>query len=80
MNIAEYQRIIRSAPKVYLVYIRCDGETDVAGLYETKELAQAAMDEHNTRKGNGAYYYGKASVGSMPLVTESVAAALEGLR
>lgn len=75
MNVAEHQRIMRSAPKVYLVYITCEGETDVHGLFETKELAQAARDAYNATNRGG--YYGKASVGAMPLVTESIAAALQ---
>jgi hypothetical protein len=47
-KILEWQQKVRERPKVWAVYERCEGETDIAELYDTKEAAQIHADWLNS--------------------------------
>jgi len=69
MNIVEYQQAVRACPHVWGVYVHCDGETDLVGLYDSKDAAQAHKDWQNGQR----RYYGRASISRMPVLTRELA-------
>lgn len=72
-KIIAFQKAVQACRKVYAVAIRCDGETDITSLWETRAAAEMCASEHNGIKGNATGYYGRASVVAMPLKTEQMA-------
>jgi hypothetical protein len=72
-KVQRFQAATRDCPRVYAVLITCEGETDVAWLWETQAAAKMCADQHNSIKGNATGYYGRARVVSMPVKTEKMA-------
>ena len=70
-RIIALQAAIRACPKVYAVYVRCDGEISLEALYDSKEAAEIHRDNYN--KNNRAGYYGKASVSMHSVQTLAIA-------
>lgn len=69
--IADWQRRVRECPKVFAVFIRCDGESDLDTVYDSREAAQAHVDWYNANNRNG--YLGKASISTVNVQTLKLA-------
>lgn len=72
--VLEIQRKTRECPKVWMVYVRCDGEDSVEALYESKEAADMHCEWYNRKP----RYYGKARVVSSAIRTLEIARLLTG--
>jgi len=72
-KIQAFQEATKACQRVYAVQITCDGEADVASLWDTRAAAEMCVAQHNGMKGNGSGYYGRARVVSMPVKTEQMA-------
>lgn len=72
-KILRLQAACRACTTVWAVYVRCEGETSLDALYETKAAAELHRDHHNGMRGNANGYYGRASVGTLQIRTEAIA-------
>ena len=70
MSILEYQEATKQCQQVWCVHVACDGETDLAAVYETRDGAERHRDWQNARP----RYYGKAVISSMPVITDQLSA------
>jgi hypothetical protein len=72
-KIQAFQEATKACQRVFAVEVSCDGEHSITSLWDTKAAAELCRDQHNNMKGNGAGYYGRARVLSMPVKTEKMA-------
>ena len=70
MDIREMQKQLREFQQVWCVYIDCDGEHDLGGVYESREAAEL----HKVWQNKRSRYYGKASIAPTPVMPLEFAA------
>jgi hypothetical protein len=67
-RIAEYQRRVRELPTIYLVWIRCDDECSLEGLYDTEQLAREVCQRINSKP----RYFGRAHWNTQRVLTREL--------
>lgn len=72
-RVLAWQAKSRALPRIYAVWVRCDGEESLDGLYDSKEAAELHRDWYNNLPGNKGRYYGTARVVSTCVLTLELA-------
>lgn len=69
-EIWQWQEDMRARPRVYCVFIKADGEENLAGIYEDKESAQMHVSYWNSRS---RWEHGRAHMRSEHIVNMELA-------
>jgi hypothetical protein len=67
-RIAEYQRRVRELPAIYCVWIECDDEHSLEGLYDTEQVAREVCHRINAKP----RYYGRAYWNTQRVLTREL--------
>ena len=67
-KIWEWQRRLRESKSVYAVWVRCDGESSLNALFESRERAERDADRYNANNQNG--YLGTARVAAHHVISD----------